>query len=269
MNHLPLFINYFFSQNYAPTDPYHTKIAATFSPLGNAPRLECIKCQEICKFVDSNNAGHSSPELPFSVKFPHLNQVSIHIVRLQIIVRSQGNPVTLQCFPGSHPFVHIDNQQVADEVFGIVGNCSPVFFVEFILPFTNFAEEFALVVVDERWVAAQKNVKDDSNTPHISAFIVGNAIKNFGRHVSRCPTLSLQRLRLMHNFGKSKISYFDRRIIRHTTQQQILGFQIPMGYPVIMTISNRLQKNLAHIACLLLVIITLLHNTVKQFSAVH
>lgn len=71
-----------------------------------------------------------------------------------------------------------------NEDFGILGNGIPVFCVEFVFGFADFAKESALVVIDEGGVSPEEDVEYDAYGPHVGRFVVGDSVEDFWCNVS-------------------------------------------------------------------------------------
>ena len=137
----------------------------------------------------------------------------------------------------------------------------------------NFWGDVALMIVgmhDIRQFYQSHVIMGETKEKTVSLWLYFDAKQSNKETLThRSAPLRHEGTRSLHYLGKSKVRNLDTRIVRLAPQQQILRLEIPMRHPPIVTVRQRLQQDAAHVPGLLLVIKALLHNSVKQLSAVH
>ena len=95
--------------------------------------------------------------------------ISSDLVLLVIDLISQFQPGVRQCTADIHPLMPVEGQQLRDEVPAFSTEAGPPFFIV-PLPssFTDSGEGFTVVDSSEGRMAAEENVGDDANAPHVS-----------------------------------------------------------------------------------------------------
>lgn len=127
--------------------------------------------------------------------------------------------------------------------------------MELILSPTNLAEEFSLVLFNERRISAEEDVDDHTERPHIRLGIISDAFKNFWSDISRSSTLSVKRVGMKTLLRKSKVSNFNFGVVILRQEEKILRLEIAVSDGSFMTISDTLEKDFAYITSFLFVVV--------------
>jgi hypothetical protein len=80
----------------------------------------------------------------------------------------------------SHPVHH---QQAVDKVDCVLGDVAPVVLRVVVAALQNLLKESRHAVAEKGREAAQQNVGDDSDAPHVHLLVVARRVEHLGRHV--------------------------------------------------------------------------------------
>lgn len=92
----------------------------------------------------------------------------------------------LQGFWGGHSLIDIFNNKLINEVFGIVTNLLPIIWVILIITVFDLSEYFLVIVSEERGIATEKSVGDNSDRPVVTSVVIVS-FKNFRGHIVWSP----------------------------------------------------------------------------------
>mmetsp|Transcript_9017 Transcript_9017/g.21500 ORF Transcript_9017/g.21500 Transcript_9017/m.21500 type:complete len:299 (+) Transcript_9017:645-1541(+) len=177
----------------------------------------------------------------------------------------------LQSLLSRAPLRGILDKHCTDQVLGLIAHTVPLGIGKVKFASLNHFQDSSVIITIKRRIAAEQNVHDDSEGPHIT-FLIVLAAQHLGCHVVRSTCLCL------HNSGfsvaecasQSKINDLHRNLLdigSFALEQKILRLEITMGNSMSMAIPD-CTHNLPHDNVrLLLGEVLQLNDLVEQFTA--
>mmetsp|Transcript_55836 Transcript_55836/g.92972 ORF Transcript_55836/g.92972 Transcript_55836/m.92972 type:complete len:209 (+) Transcript_55836:253-879(+) len=120
-----------------------------------------------------------------------LHLLHIHFAEVHVLdIGRRIDPFMRHHLLCAQTLLHVQRQQLLDEVFGGLAHIVPVRRREAILSeFDEFIQSFLVALrVEEGRKPAQQHVDNDAQTPHVRLAIVRLAAQHFGRHIMRSAT---------------------------------------------------------------------------------
>ena len=120
------------------------------------------------------------------------------------------DPGVLEGLGGGDALGGVEGEEAADEVLGLVGNVSPVLFLEGVVAVADLVVDGVVILSIERWVSAQQDVHDDADSPRIHlqsvAFVCVEGEQHLGRQIAGRSDCALQALLGRdHDGGEAKV----------------------------------------------------------------
>lgn len=161
------------------------------------------------KFLRRHDRLDGGLEFALGVEFLEFLQGTLQRDLLQLLLSQEHPGIGVNDLAGVFAVRGGDGEERANELFGFRRDLAPVFGVEGVLGPTDFAKEFSLVLFNEGRVAAEEDIDNDAEAPHVGLRVVGNAFENFGGHVARGAALCFQTVGAFDFLGETKVGNFD------------------------------------------------------------
>lgn len=118
------------------------------------------------------------------------------------------------------PLLDADAHQMPDEVLGRLADLVPVRCVELEVAFQYLRKQIGVVLVVERRIAAQQDVRDDTDAPHVDRLAVRLLGEHLGCHVAGCAARSGHDAGVLH-FRQTKVADHDLAVLVGAVVEQV------------------------------------------------
>lgn len=162
--------------------------------------------------------------------------------------------------------IHILAHELLDEILGAVADVRPDLALERPHALLNTSNDLLLSRSIERRPATEHDIKDDTDAPHVTLFVVG-ADEDLRRNIIRCAVhlVHCVRVRIVVVRG-TEVNDFDSAAILHV-QKNILRFEIPVGNVLTVAVCDGLQDLFAYVCSFILSQVFALADLIEQLAA--
>ena len=162
--------------------------------------------------------------------------------------------------------IHILTHELLDEILAAVADVRPDLALEGPNALHNTRNDLILSCPIERRSTTEHDIKDDTNAPHVTLFVVG-ADEDLRRDVVRCAVHLVHhvRVRIVVVRG-AEVNDFDSAAILDV-QQDILRFEVSVSNVLTVAVGNGLQDLLANVCSLILRQVFAFADLIKQLAA--
>lgn len=162
--------------------------------------------------------------------------------------------------------VNILGHQLLDQVFSAITDVSPSVALERPHALLYFGNDVFFGGSIERRSAAEHDIQDDTDTPHVTLLSVC-AYEHLRSDVVRCTIHLMHHMRaVVVVMGGAEVNDLDRATILHI-KEDILWFQISMCNILTMAVGNSLQDLLANMSGFVLSQMLTLGDLIEQLAA--
>ena len=163
--------------------------------------------------------------------------------------------------------VRVHGQQRVDEVLGLVGDLAPEVVVELVDAGLDALVELLVVVVVEGRVAAEQDVREHADGPHVDLLAVGLAVQDLRRDVARRAAELVEAPRARELRREPEVAELDRRVVVVRHAQQILGLEVAVHDAQVVAVLDRLEQDQDQVPRLLLAVELLLGDALEELAA--
>mmetsp|Transcript_76339 Transcript_76339/g.166671 ORF Transcript_76339/g.166671 Transcript_76339/m.166671 type:complete len:320 (+) Transcript_76339:628-1587(+) len=169
---------------------------------------------------------------------------------------------------GAVPIARVHLKEHPDEVFGVLGDVLPIGRVERKIANADLGKDLSISFTKEWWVAAEHDVHDDADAPHVAELIV-LARQDLRRHVVRRAGLRLEKLAWFELARKTEIDDFEEILLDGVLghEQEIFRFEISVANMVLVHVVDGPDNLLHQYGGLDLGEVSGLDNSVEEFSS--
>ena len=141
-------------------------------------------------------------------------------------------------------------------------------FTYVVRPSFDLTVQFLLIFVPKRWIADQKNVKNNPTGPQIYSFVVRFLLQDLWRQVPRRPGETEPPQFVVVDFdGQSKVGKLTYSRLFFAGKKKIFGFEVSVYDIVLVAVLDTLQHLLYAVGSVRLAVIFPSHNLLEKFSA--